>query len=352
MSKEGGGTARRTPMDALRHQLAAALRDAAEAKRALRMHEASGRPRDTWKLQLTLRYARLPDVAGGVVPAAFVHHLETLLRTRLSLSFGAATADSLTMLHRGRWEGDHALVFEGIFVTRPGTDGSSVATQAWHGMPRHFRNLFTRERWPAAYRAWGHGLKSDSTEARRVPGMDGDRIFAMVSALDALHAEAHRSLDRMFDNATRRAAGHGLVERGRQAAVVLQRMTGMVDGAAHHKRALPHASGAQWLAQYTETLDTALRRAQRHGTRLDVGNLSARSATAEAMLGTMGALAARLRAGVGEVLAQRFRLERFVDALRDLERPWLRATPTSSAHTSDPSTYLAARAWWDRVSDA
>ena len=171
----------------------------------------------------------------------------------------------------------------------------------------------------------------------------------MVTSLDAMHREAYRSLDRMFDNAARRAAGHGLMERGRQAGVVRQFMSDMVEGAAHHKRALPHASSQEWLARYRDTLATALRRARRRGAELDAGNLSTVSSTAEAMLSIMGELAARLQAGAGDVLAERFRLSDFVDGLHQLERPWLRAPPVPYTHGYDPRGYLAARAWWDRV---
>ena len=336
-------------MNSLKKQLAVALKDAEEAREALHRREAAGNTRDTWKLQLALRYTRLPDVAGGVVPAAFVRHLEVLLLTRLSLSFDTSAAQSLVLLHRGKWEGDHMLVFEGVFVARPGTDG--IRASAWYGMPRHFRNLFTLERWPPAYGAWGQGLAKDVTEARRLPGIDGDRIFRMVSYLDALHQEAGHSLDRMFDNAARRAAGHGFMEQGRQAAVVRQAMADMVAEAAHHKRALPHTSSQDWLRGYRDALAAALRRARRRGVDLDVGNLSAASATAEAMHGIMGAVAARMYAGVGKVLSEQFVLSDFVEGLHALERPWLHARPSPPDWT--PAMYAAeARGWWDRVDGA
>ena len=212
--------------------------------------------RDAWALRLVLRYLRLPDVAGGVVPAPFVHHLETQLTTRLALSLDVSARQSRVLLHRGQWEGDDTLVFDGVCVAPRPADAEE---SAWYGMPRHFSNLFVMERWPPAYRAWGAGLVKDVTEMKRIPEVDGDRIFRVVTALDALHQEARRSLDRMFDNASRREAGHGFMETGRQAAIVRQYMTDMIDEAAHHKRSLPHTSSQAWFGRYRDTLDAALR---------------------------------------------------------------------------------------------
>ena len=141
----------------------------------------------------------------------------------------------------------------------------------------------------------GAGLVKDVTEMKRIPEVDGDRIFRVVTALDALHQEVRRSLDRMFDNASRREAGHGFMETGRQAAIVRQYMTDMIDEAAHHRD--PHtrparrglaATGTRWRGAAPRA---APRRGPGRGQRVR-RLLRGRACTASC------ALAARLRRGV------------------------------------------------------
>ena len=303
-------------------------------------------PKDTWSLRLALRYFGLPDVAGGVVPAPFVQHLEALLTVRLAFSLDTDPRRSLVLLHRGRWQGDDTLVFDGVCVAPRPADAEA---SPWYRMPRYFANLFAMERWPRAYRAWGQGMIKDATEIKQMHRVDGDRIFRVVSALDALHQEARRSLDRMFDNARRREAGHSFMERGRQAALVRQYMTDMVDQAAHHKRSLPHTSSGAWLGNYRDTLDTALRRARRRGVDRDVGNVSGASSAAAAMHGIMGALAARMYRGVGDILSDQFRLAQFRDHLYDMEHRWLHPRPVPPDYGAAAGHLLGNRAWWDRI---
>ena len=156
------------------------------------------------------------------------------------------------------------MVFDGVCVAPRPADAEE---SAWYGMPRHFSNLFVMERWPPAYRAWGAGLVKDVTEMKRIPEVDGDRIFRVVTALDALHQEARRSLDRMFDNASRREAGHGFMETGRQAAIVRQYMTDMIDEAATHEIASTSWPGMVWPLPGHAGRGAAPRAAPRRGPR-------------------------------------------------------------------------------------
>ena len=81
----------------------------------------------------------------------------------------------------------------------------------------------------------------------------------------------------------------------------------------------------------------------------DVGNVAGASSTAAAMHGIMGALAARMYRGVGDILSDQFRLDQFRDHLDNIEHRWLHPRPVPPDYGAAAVHLLGDHAWWDRI---
>ena len=299
---------------------------------------------DAWSVQLALLYTGLPDVAGGVVPADFVQHLERRLQAHVSLTFRARFRSTAVLLHRSQWIGNDKLLFDGLCIVPHPKDEESV----WYDMPRYFTNLFTEQRWPDRYKEWGARLTKDAVELRRLPQVDGNRIFALLLDFDEIHRNAEQSVRRMFDNQYRRDEGHSGLALGRQAAGVLGAMQLMIRDASYHKRSLPRLPADEWDRNYADTLRTYLQRARRRGVDLETGNVTDESQAAAAMHhAVMSALADRMSEAVGDAVARRpGALERLQAGLGDIENTWnaVKARPRDFDGMYEYDNNL----WWQR----